>query len=163
MKRSSLGSRSRAALAFAMTVGLAAFVPVVLAQSPGQRQQAPVERFRTLFELSAQASAEGSGLEGLSGAELEAVKQILRERSSEARKAAETASANEVVGSTSVVARCAEGWVASTGVRKSASDVEILSEERVACDESGCKAVQVNARRASQEPFTLVVSVACNS
>ena len=68
-----------------------------------------------------------------------------------------------VTGSVSATARCADGYVNLGQHRASAADVVIVRTLRLDCDARGCRAFQVDARRESNEPFDLEVSVVCSS
>lgn len=57
---------------------------------------------------------------------------------------------------------CVEGYVRSSNIKTSASDVEIVSEQRVICDTGGCEGLQVEAKRTSGELFDLEIYLKCS-
>jgi hypothetical protein len=82
--------------------------------------------------------------------------------SEQSKKAAEAVTVSNAVESVSAVARCAAGYVATHRVDPGAPDVTVASARGVDCDRNGCRAVQVDAERASRAPFSVTVSVSCS-
>jgi hypothetical protein len=136
---------------FLVTIGLAVGA---LAQERLVREKAGVDELREVLEVPAETSDDE--IRQAFGEFLAA-----RESAYQQRKRAEATTVNDAVGSVSAVARCAEGYVSSHRIMRSADDVVIASERRTDCDETGCKAVQADARRESPAPFSLSVSVSC--
>ena len=143
--------RSACLLLLASLVTTSAF-----AQDRASRDQAAINELKSRFAFPAEFS--DADLKEEAKAYLDGLEADYRER-----KRNEAASVEGVVGSASVVARCADGYVTGRRIQTSARDVEVASEQRADCDNVGCKALQVNARRPSQERFSVSVSVSCSS
>ncbi len=95
----------------------------------------------------------------LNEAQARSLKESIRVEQRRHRKESFTAAGNRR--SVMATANCIEGYVKNAKVKKSAPDVEIVAERGVVCAVGGCQGWQVEAKRASEEPFNLDIVLQC--
>jgi hypothetical protein len=96
----------------------------------------------------------------LSEEDRQALKDQIRQELRKHRKESAASWGNQH--SVMVTANCIEGYVQDAEVKKSAPDVEIISEQGVVCNAGGCRGWQVEARRENDVLFDIEIILQCS-